>query len=91
MRLGYVVVALVGAAVAVFALQNAEPLSVRFLAWSLDGVPAAALVLVSLAAGAVLVGVPLTIQRWRLRARIRALEARATVPGAEPPQHSAVS
>jgi uncharacterized integral membrane protein len=91
----YFVVALVAAAVAVFALQNGEPTAVRFLAWT-AGFPLAGLILLALACGLVIAGVPLLIQRWRLRGRVRALErrvaelesARATgaAPGREPPR-----
>ncbi len=76
MAFGYVIVAIVAASVAVFALQNAEPTKIRFLFWVIDGVPVAALVLLSLAAGLIVAGVPLWLGRWRLRARARALEAR---------------
>lgn len=74
MTFGYLLVALLAAAVTVFALQNGSPVSVRFLVWSLRDIPIAALILVSLAAGIVVVGLPLTITRWRLRSRTRALE-----------------
>lgn len=76
MAFGYLIVAIVAASVAVFALQNSEPTRVRFLFWVIDGVPVAALVLLSLAAGLVVAGVPLWLGRWRERARARALEAR---------------
>lgn len=76
MALGYLVAALVAAAVAVFALQNSAPTSVRFLAWGVQTVPVSALMLASLAAGMIVVGVPLFLQRWRLRSRNRALQAR---------------
>lgn len=76
MAFGYLIVAIVAASVAVFALQNSEPTRVRFLFWVIDGVPVAALVLLSLAAGLVVAGVPLWLGRWRLRARARTLEAR---------------
>jgi len=76
MAFGYLIVALVAAAVAVFALQNGEPTAVRFIAWTVDGVPLAGLILISLASGLVIAGVPLMIQRWRLRARLRAAERR---------------
>jgi len=76
MALGYVFVAIVAAAVAVFALQNGEPTPVRFLAWTAGGFPLAGLILASLASGLVIAGVPLMLQRWRLRARVRALERR---------------
>lgn len=76
MALGYLVVAIIAAAVAVFTLQNSAPTRVQFAVWSIDAVPLAAVVLLALAAGLVLAGVPLLIQRWRLRARVRAVEAR---------------
>ena len=76
MMLGYVLVAIVAAAVAVFALQNAAPTPIRFLAWAVDGVPVAGLVLASLAVGIVMTGVAFWLERWRLRAKIRALESR---------------
>lgn len=84
MRLGYVVVAAVAILVTVFALQNTDPAVVRFLAWRLETVPVAVLVLVTLGAGLLIAGVPLAIRLavWRSRARsyesrIPALEAAA--------------
>jgi uncharacterized integral membrane protein len=73
---GYLVVALLGAAVAVFALQNSAPTSVRFLIWTLDGLPLAAVALASLGIGLVVAGLPLWIRGWRSRSRARASEAR---------------
>jgi uncharacterized integral membrane protein len=75
MAIGYVVVAVLAAAVAVFALQNGTATPVRFLAWSLDGVPLAGLILAAFAAGLIIAGVPLAVQRWRARAQVRRLEA----------------
>jgi uncharacterized integral membrane protein len=75
MAIGYVVVAALAAAVAVFALQNGTATPVRFLAWSLDGVPLAGLILAAFAAGLIIAGVPLAVQRWRARAQVRRLEA----------------
>ena len=37
MKLGYVVVAIIAAVVAVFALQNGDPTAVRFIVWTADG------------------------------------------------------
>ena len=76
MGFAYVVVALLSAAVAVFALQNNQPLSVRFLAWSMEEVPLAGALLASLGAGLLLAGVPLSIGQWRWRSRARALESK---------------
>jgi uncharacterized integral membrane protein len=75
MAIGYVVVAVLAAAVAVFALQNGTATPVRFLAWSLDGVPLAGLILAAFAAGLIIAGVPLALQRWRARSQARRLEA----------------
>jgi uncharacterized integral membrane protein len=76
MAFGYIVVAILAAAIAVFALQNNTPTPVRFAIWSIESVSVAALILIALAAGLIVAGVPLLIQRWRLRSRARALEAR---------------
>jgi uncharacterized integral membrane protein len=70
----YVFIALLAAAIAVFALQNNAPTAVRFLLWAREGTPLATVILLSVAAGIVLVGLPLWVDRWRLRSRVRALE-----------------
>lgn len=72
----YVFVAVLASAITVFALQNSAPASIRFLIWGLREVPLAGVILVSVAAGIVLAGVPLWVERWRLRARVRSLETR---------------
>ncbi len=94
MTFGYVVVAIVSAAIAVFALQNGTATSVRFLFWSIDGLPVAALILVSLAAGIVVAGVPLLVRSYRWRARARGLEARVRTlehPAAQVPPSGPVA
>jgi uncharacterized integral membrane protein len=75
MAFGYLVVAIVAAAVVVFAFQNGTPVSIRFLTWAVPAISVAALTLAALAAGVIVTGVPLWIQRWRLRHRVRSLEA----------------
>lgn len=95
MALGYVLVAVLAAAVAVFALQNGAPTAVRFLVWSLDGVPLAGLILGAFVAGLVIAAVPLALHGWRIRsqlrrlqAQVRALEARRDeAPTPPPPPH----
>jgi uncharacterized integral membrane protein len=72
----YLLMAVLGAVVAVFALQNGAPATVRFFFWSLQGVPLAGLILGAFVAGLLVAGVPLAIQRWRARARARRLELR---------------
>ena len=76
MALGYLLVALVAAAVAVFALQNSAPTPVRFIVWSTESLPLAALILAALAGGLVVAGLPLLFRGWRLRSRLRAAERR---------------
>jgi uncharacterized integral membrane protein len=76
MAIGYVLAALISAAIAIFALQNSAQTSVRFLAWGIDTVPVAAVALSALAAGLVLVGLPLAVRAHRWRSRARSLEAR---------------
>jgi putative membrane protein len=76
MGFAYLVVAVVAAAVAVFALQNGQPTPLRFLGWTIDAVPVAGAVLGALVAGLVVAGVPLSIERWRWRSRTRSLEKR---------------
>ena len=79
MAFGYVIVALLAAAVAVFALQNSAQTSVRFLVWTLDGLLVAAVALASLGIGLVVAGVPLWFRSWRWRSQARSAEARAAM------------
>ena len=76
MSLVYLLVAAAAVAVAIFALQNADSVTIRFLAWQVERAPLAAVILVSGAAGAILVSLIGFVQRWKLRSRIRQLEAR---------------
>jgi uncharacterized integral membrane protein len=72
---GYLVVALLAVAVTIFAIVNSAQVKVNFVVREYE-MPLSALVLLSLAAGIVVAGVPLCLQRWRLRARTRTLETR---------------
>jgi len=72
----YALIAVVVAAITVFAVQNNTPTSIRFFVWNASEVPLAALILGSMTLGIVLVGVPLGLGRWWLRSRVRSLEAR---------------
>jgi uncharacterized integral membrane protein len=72
--MGYLIVAVVAVAAAVFAMQNTTPVDVRFIFWQLAQTPVAAVVLASLGAGLIIAGVPLSFQLWRARRRVRALE-----------------
>ena len=76
MTFGYLVVALLTAAIVVFAFQNGTPVSVRFLMWTVPEISAAAVILIALVSGLLIAAIPLWIQRWRLRVRVRGLESR---------------
>ena len=76
MGFAYIFVAILSAAVAVFALQNNTPMSVRFATWTLNDVPLAGAILASLATGMVVTAIPLMISQWRWRRRARALETK---------------
>jgi uncharacterized integral membrane protein len=78
--MGYLIVAAVAIAVAVFAMQNTTPVTVKFVLWELPDLPVAAIVLASLAAGLIIAGLPLSFRLWRLRSRVRSLEARTPAP-----------
>jgi uncharacterized integral membrane protein len=86
MALGYLLVALLAAAVAVFALQNGTPTTVRFMAWSIEDVPLAGLILGSLAAGFLIAAIPLLIQRSKARRQAARLTTRVKELEAPPPQ-----
>jgi len=74
-RMLYVTVAILAVAVAVFTVQNTRAVTVTLLVWRINEVPLAALILLALCAGIVVAGVPLWIQRWGLRRRLRVQEA----------------
>jgi uncharacterized integral membrane protein len=77
MGLGYLLVAALSVLVTIFALQNTDPATVRFLLWRLETVPVAILVLAALGAGLVIAGLPLGIKLRVWRSRARSLETRA--------------
>jgi len=60
----YILLILVGAACAVFALQNMDPVVIRFV------------ILLSLMGGLIFASVIGLIRHWKLRSRIRQLEAK---------------
>ena len=77
MGLGYALVAAVAVVVTVFALQNTDPATVRFLLWRVDTIPLAILVLAALGAGLLIAGLPLMIRLGVWRSRARSHETRA--------------
>lgn len=80
-------IAALASAVAVFALQNADRVTISFLAWKIEGAPLAGVILVSGAVGALLVSLVGSLQRWKLRAQIRQLESR--LKASDPPNPTA--
>ena len=74
MTFGYLIVAILTAAVVIFAFQNGTPVSVRFLSWTVPEVSVAAVILIALVSGVLIAAIPLWFQRWRLRVRVRSLE-----------------
>jgi uncharacterized integral membrane protein len=79
----YLLLIVVGAACAVFALQNMDPVVIRFVTWRVEGMPLGFVILLSLLGGLVFASVIGLIRHWKLRSRIRQLEAR--VQAAERP------
>ena len=75
MTLAYLLMALVGALCAVFALQNMDPVVIRFLGWRVEGMPLALLILLSLLGGLVFASCVALLRNWKLRSRIRQLDA----------------
>lgn len=80
----YALVAVMAVVVAIFAVQNSARTNVRLLLWSIEGIPVAALVLLSLAVGILAADAPLWIDRWRLRSEVRRLAARLKTPESAP-------
>ena len=79
----YIMMILVGAAAAIFAIQNIDPVVIRFLVWRIEGMPLALVILLSAFAGLVLATMIAMVQQLRLYSRIRALERQQ--PPAAPP------
>ena len=76
MTFAYLLLILVGAACAVFAVQNMDPVVIRFVTWRVEGMPLGFVILLSLLGGLVFASVIGLIRHWKLRSRIRQLEAR---------------
>ncbi len=70
----YIMMVLVGAAGAIFALQNIDPVVIRFLFWRIEGAPLAVVIMLSIAIGVVLTSLVGIGHQWKLRSRIRQLE-----------------
>ena len=70
----YLLMALLGSAATIFALQNREPVEIWFLAWSVRGMPLALVILLSLLLGVVFASLSGLVKILKLRYRVRQLE-----------------
>jgi uncharacterized integral membrane protein len=70
----YLLMAVLGSAATVFALQNRDPVEIWFLAWSVKGMPLALVILLSLLVGVVFTSLSGLVKVLKMRYRIRQLE-----------------
>jgi uncharacterized integral membrane protein len=70
----YLLMALVGSAATLFAVQNIDPVVIRFLVWRVEGMPLAMVILLSLLIGVVFASLSSAVRVWKLRHRVRQLE-----------------
>jgi uncharacterized integral membrane protein len=70
----YLLMALLGSAATIFALQNREPVEIWFLTWSVRGMPLALVILLSLLLGTVFASLSGLVKILKLRYRVRQLE-----------------
>jgi uncharacterized integral membrane protein len=85
MPMAYLLVALLGAAIALFAVQNNNPVVIRFLVWQAEGA-LSLVVLLSVLVGIILTALLGVVRHWKLRSRIRQLEdrlARSEISGSQ--------
>ena len=75
MTVVYLLVALIGAVIALFAIQNINPVVIRFLGWQIESA-LSLVVLLSIVIGIVLASLIGLVRHWKLRSRIRQLESR---------------
>ena len=76
MTFAYILLVVVGAACAVFALQNMDPVVIRFLTWRVEGTPLGFVILLSVLGGLIFASCVSLLRHWKLRSRIRQLEAK---------------
>ena len=81
MTVVYLLVALIGAAIALFTIQNINPVVIRFLGWQIESA-LSLVVLLSTVIGIVLASLVGLVRHWKFRSRIRQLESRLTQLGA---------
>ena len=81
MTVVYLLVALIGAAIALFAIQNINPVVIRFLGWQIESA-LSLVILLSVVIGIVVASLIGLVRHWRLRATIRHLQSRLAQLGA---------
>jgi uncharacterized integral membrane protein len=74
MSIVYVLMILIGAAGAIFALQNIDPVVIRFLVWRLEGAPLAMVIILSIVIGVIFTSLFGLVQQFKLKSKIRHLE-----------------
>jgi len=74
----YLLMALVGSAATIFALQNRAPVEIRFMFWGVPEMPLALVILLSVLVGVIFASLSGAVRHWRLRSRVRQLEAQVT-------------
>jgi uncharacterized integral membrane protein len=88
MTLAYLLLVLVGAACGIFVIQNKDPVDIQFVTWQLNGLPLGLVILLSVLGGVIFASGVSLIRGWKLRSRIRQLEARLSAaerPAVPPP------
>ncbi|MEX2220709.1 MAG: LapA family protein [Candidatus Rokuibacteriota bacterium] len=75
----YLLMALLGSVATIFAFQNLDPpVEIRFLFWSVTGMPLALVILLSLLVGIVFAALSGVVKVLKLQYRIRQLEAQVS-------------
>ena len=82
----YILMAIIGAGAAIFAVQNIDPVVIRFFGWRIEGTPLSLVILVSIMAGVIFTALVGVVRRWKLRSKIRQLENRISQLQASNPQ-----
>ena len=72
----YLLMAVVGVLAMIFAVQNPDPVAVRFLQWRIADLPLSLVILFSAIVGVICAAVSGFAQQVRLRLKIRQLERR---------------
>jgi uncharacterized integral membrane protein len=74
----YLLMAVLGSAATIFALQNRYPVEISFLTWSVEGMPLALVILLSLLLGIVFTSLSGLVKILKLKYRIRQLETQVS-------------